>query len=149
LSSPEDFKSHLTVAALSLSPTANEIADSFSIYFMRERTSGTVVAAVHCRRSDDAATNLTTYTVRYWDHDIGFRSGFSYAYALPTSQADNATVRPGAVHYWLRKDDDWLIRDHVGTQVVFPDPTAMPYAIATGDASRAFSRFVLFLPTKL
>jgi prepilin-type N-terminal cleavage/methylation domain-containing protein len=147
LTSPTDFKNHISTGALSLSPTTEEVADSFSIYFLRQRTAG-IAAAVHCRRADHADTGLTVYTVSYWDAS-GLRPEYSYAYALPTAQANDATVRPGAVHYWLRKNDAWMIRDHVGAQVVFPDPTSMPYAVAAGDASRAFSRYVLFLPTKL
>ena len=145
MTSTADLRLHVTANDSTM--TAAEAADSYSIYFFT--TPSAISAAVHCRRKDNA-DGTTMYTVRFWKPgDTAPEGNLSYAYALTTAEANSATVRPGATHYWLRKNAAWRINDHVGTQIVLPDPTAVPYEMASGDASRSFSRFVFFLPTRL
>jgi prepilin-type N-terminal cleavage/methylation domain-containing protein len=143
LTSPAGFAGVCNIArAEDLSD--DEAHDSFSIYVVRNRSNLDMV--VHCRRAD--ADGNTTYTVTTMQGGDVI-SQLSYAFCVSTEMANSATVRPGAIHYWLRDVPAWRIADHVGTQVIFPDPTAMPYQVDSDDATaRAFSRLVIFLPTK-
>ncbi len=130
--------------------------ESFSIYVIGGRDGGVkenVTLVVHCRRED--VGGLTTYSVD------AFRPGsanadpnISYRFSMPSARTTQGAggisqfrVGVGATHLWLRQDANWGIQEHLGTQVVFPDPTALPYDIGSADNMNAFSRFALFIPT--
>jgi hypothetical protein len=142
--SASQFKAGLT-ASVAMTPIVSP--EDFSIFVIKGVSNVDLV--IHCRRTDVGvgAAAMATYTVRCYINGA-LNPDLSYAFSISAADADAATVRPGAVHYWLRQDNDWSLNDDLGAQVVFPDPTAVPYQVASGDVARAFSRFVLFLPTK-
>ena len=142
LNSPLQFRS-LIAGGLYEALAGDELAESFSIFIVSGKTN--VPAVVHVRRQD--AGDYVRYSVNY--HEGGTPDpNLSYGFAMPTNQANAFPIRPGATHYWLRRNAQWGIDEHLGAQVVFPDPTAMPYEASTGDV-KAFSRFILFIPTKM
>jgi len=141
ISSAAQFKAQLVTNGVVLGAVGK--AEDFSIFIISARSN--VDAVVHCRRTDSAA--LATYTVTAY-MDGAFVPELSYAYSVPLTDANGATVKPGAIHYWLRQNADWSLNDDLGAQVVFPDPTAVPYFVKSTDNSTTFSRFVLFMPTR-
>ncbi|MBN1403112.1 MAG: hypothetical protein JW942_01420 [Opitutales bacterium] len=124
--------------------TAN--IEDFSVYVVSG--SNKVPLVIHSRRRDVADGGYAIYTVTAFVNGV-LNQDLSYEFALETAVADAAEVKPGAIHYWLRQDAAWGLSDCVGAQVVFPDPTAYPYEAASGDSANTYSRFVMFLPTKL
>jgi prepilin-type N-terminal cleavage/methylation domain-containing protein len=130
----------------SLYTATDNATEGYSIYFVRGES--TVDLIVHVRKY--TVDTITIYVVKTFVNGT-FDETLSYAYGIKTADEANSPVVPSAERLTLRKDADWLIYDEIGTRVIFPDPTALPYQIKASDNSsktRAFSRFVALLPVK-
>ena len=119
----------------------------FSIYFIS--ADDHVNMAVHCRVTTSGTD--TIYTVKTYS-DGAFCPSLSYGFGVRNRNAVGETlsssVVPSARHIKLRNNAGWGFDEDLGTQVVFPDPSVVPYQIVAGDSTRAFSRFAIFLPLK-
>lgn len=116
---------------------------SFSIYVFENKN--TMSLTIHCRRADSGA--LVTYTVdTYLLGDVAPNPGLSYRFSMTNGQAARYGVDVGATHMWLRQDGEWAIDNDLGAQVVFPDPTALPYEVTNGTVA-TYSRLAMFVPT--
>lgn len=119
---------------------AGNVAQGYSIYFVS--ADDTVNLAIHVRA--EASGNDTIYRVK--TYALGdFCPNLSYAFGVRNL---DASVNPSAIYLKLRTNAAWGIDEDIGTQVVFPDPTAVAYQILPGDANavRTYSRFAVLLP---
>jgi prepilin-type N-terminal cleavage/methylation domain-containing protein len=130
----------------------------YSIFFVKEDSSGvTVDMVVHVRRlnPDEASTTsvykVWTYTYNPTSKSVEFAPELSYAFGVNygnQKEADISSIFPSVHRISLRTNTDWAVDEELGAQVIFPDPTVLPYQISSTDAAKArtFSRFAIFLP---
>ncbi len=123
--------------------------NGFSLYFISGLK--TVNLVVHCRwviTADPVFGSILIYKVKTYSAGV-FSPELSYEFGI-VANADNSSVKPGVRRVAVRTNADWSIQDEIGSQVIFPDPTVLPYQIAAGDGAnvRTYSRFAMLLPTQ-